>query len=224
MKTLFLDLETLPLASSLAAPYPDAERLPPSNYKNPEAIASWRDKDRAAWSEQRAKECALTPRLGRVAALGFALDACDVNVRLAETESEEVVLLDAAWELIEDAGRIVTFNGSFDLRFLVVRSMIHGIRPHATVGKVADWFRRYSTFPHFDCRAVLTGWDDRQTGKLHEWCQSFGIHCDDTTTGADVFTFAQSGEWGKIDAHCKADVSSTRGLYHRIVPVFGAAA
>lgn len=224
MKTLFIDLETQALESALAMPYPEAERLPPGNYSKPEAIASWREKDRAKWSEERAKECALTPRLGRVLALGYAVDGRDVQVRVAQTEAEEVLLLDAAWEMIEDADQIVTFNGNFDLRFLVVRSMIHGIRPHATVGRVANWFRRYSTDPHFDCRAVLTGWDDRLSGKLHEWCASFGIPCDDTSSGADIHRFALAGDWPAIETHCRSDVDLTRALYHRIVPVFGAAA
>lgn len=220
MKTLFIDLETLPTEAALAAPYPEADRNPPGNYSKPEAIASWREKDRATWSEARAKECALTPRLGRVAALGYAINDGDVIVRTAQTEAEEVLLLDAAWELIEDAQRIVTFNGNFDLRFLAVRSMVHRIRPHATVGDVSAWFRRYSTYPHFDVRAVLTGWDDRTTGKLHEWCASLGVECDDVTTGADIFTFAQAGEWSKIEAHCHADVQATRGLFHCVAPVF----
>lgn len=59
MSTLFLDIETVPLTSSLEMPYPDAERMPPANYKNPEAIQGWREKDRATWSESRVKECSL---------------------------------------------------------------------------------------------------------------------------------------------------------------------
>jgi hypothetical protein len=220
MSILYLDLETLPLGASLDAPYPDAERLPPSNYKNPEAIASWREKDKAAWSEQRVKECSLTPRLGRIACIGYAMDGGDVTVRTAETEAEEVLILDAAWELIEEADRIVTFNGNFDLRFLVVRSMVHRIRPHATVGKISDWFRRYSTHPHFDVRAVLTGWDDRATGKLHEWCDALGVPCPDQTTGGDIYTFAQQGNWLAVINHCRSDVEATRGLFQCVAPVF----
>lgn len=222
MSTLVLDVETLPLASALAEPYPDAERLPPANYKNPEAIAGWREKDKATWTEQRVKECSLTPRLGRIACLGWALGNEEPNTFMAGQESSEKALLEIAWDRISDSTRLVTFNGSFDLRFLVVRSMVHGVacKP-VSVGKVADWFKRYSTWPHFDCRAVLTGWDDRQTGKLHEWCASFGIPSDDTTSGADVYAFAQAGNWDAIAQHCKSDVNQTRELYCKLAPLFG---
>ena len=62
--TLIIDIETVPLASALAAPYPEAERQPPSNYKNADAIERWHEKDRAEWQASRVKACSLDPRLG----------------------------------------------------------------------------------------------------------------------------------------------------------------
>lgn len=219
MSILVLDVETLPLASSLAMPYPADDRLPPSNYKNPDAIAGWREKDQAVWCEQRIKECSLTPRLGRIACLGWAIDDDYPCTAQAHSERDERALIDCFWKLVPKADRLVTFNGAFDLRFLVVRSAILGITPHLANG-VGHWFQRYRTLPHFDTRAVLTGWDDRQTGKLPEWCAAFGIESDDTTSGADVYGFAQRGEWDAIAAHCRADVEQTRKLYWRTAPLF----
>lgn len=220
MSTLYLDLETVPLAASMAAPYPDADRLPPSNYKNPEAIASWREKDRATWLDGRTKECSLTPRLGRVLTLGWAVDDQPVCVKTARSEEEEVLLLDGAWEMIESADRLVTFNGNFDLRFILVRSIVHGIRPHIQASSIADWFKRYTTWPHFDCRSVLTGWDDKQSGTLHEWSATFGIQSEDTCSGADIYALSQVEEWDAIEAHCRSDVTLTRELYRRIAHMF----
>lgn len=216
---LVLDIETLPLLSALNAPYPSQDRLPPANYKNADAIAGWREKDEAAWREQRIKECSLTPRLGRVACLGWAVDDDYPGTREAPGESDEHTLIDCFWNLVPKANRIVTFNGAFDLRFLVVRSAILGITPCLSSG-VGHWFQRYRTLPHFDTRAVLTGWDDRQTGKLNEWCAAFGIECEDTTSGADVYGLAQRGEWDAIAAHCRSDVEQTRKLYWRTAPLF----
>lgn len=221
MSTLVIDLETLPLASALAAPYPESERPHPQNYKAPEAIAGWREKDRAAWQEQRVKECSLTPRLGRIACIGVAEDDKDVMVLSSATEDGERAMLTRAWDYVLSASRIVGFNSSFDLRFLVIRSIANGITfDNMERGKVRDWFKRYTTYPHFDCRAVLTGWDDRQSGKLHEWCATFGIPVGDMTSGADVYAFAQMGQWDKIAAHCKSDIELTRELYRRVSPLF----
>jgi len=218
MSTLILDIETVPLAAALAEPYPDADRLPPSNYKNPEAIAGWREKDKAAWQEQRVKECSLTPRLGRIACFGWTWNDAAPVVQIVSREEDERQALEVAWAEIERASRIVTFNGSFDLRFIAVRSLVCGVIPN--YDRVGDWFRRYSTSPHFDCRAVLTGWDDRQSGKLNEWCASFGIPTTNGTTGADVYALSLMGKWDAIADHCRADVNQTRELYRRIAPLF----
>ena len=220
MSVLYLDVETVPLAASLAAPYPADDRPAPSNYKDVAKIAEWHARDREKWAAERAKECALTPRLGRIVCLGWAMDDQESKTLCAVTEADELMLLVEAWNMIRHARQIVTFNGGFDLRFIAVRSMIRGLTPPPHID-VAAWFRRYSTYPHFDCRAVLTGWDDRQTGKLHEWAASFGIPADDTTTGADIYGFVQAGEWDKVRDHCHSDVALTRELYRRIAPVFG---
>ncbi len=217
--TLVLDVETLPLVASLAMPYPDAERPYPANYKAEEAIAKWRAADRIAWQEARVKECSLSPRLGRICCAGWAVD--EPVTFVAESEAAEATLLTAIWDSMSASYvPIVTFNGSFDLRFLVIRSIVNGITPNRGT-RVTDWFRRYSTSPHFDCRAVLTGWDDRQSGKLTEWCSAFGIPVPENgTTGADIYSLAQAGNWDAISAHCLDDVRMTRALYQRISPMF----
>ena len=69
--TLVIDIETVPLDAAMMEPYPAADRQPPSNYKLPEAVAQWRVKDVLAWDNARAKECSLTPRLGRVLCIGI---------------------------------------------------------------------------------------------------------------------------------------------------------
>jgi hypothetical protein len=219
MTTLVIDCETLPLAASLNAEYPASERPHPANFKNEEAISNWRVKDEAAWREGRVKECSLSPRLGRIACFGYALDDKEPVTLLAREEGEERALLERVWDLIADSPRLVGFNSSFDLRFIAVRSAIHGVDTFR-YSAVRDWFARYRTSPHYDVRAVLCGWDDRVSGRLHEWAASFGIPCNDESIGADVYGFAQADRWDLIAHHCKIDVAVTRDLYRRISIIF----
>lgn len=220
MSVLVIDIETIPQAASLAAEYPSGERNPPSNYSKPETVAAWRERDRASWAEQRVKEASLSPRLGRVCCVGWAIDGEPVLTSVAKTEAEEPALLRGVWGLLADRPRIVGFNSSFDLRFIVVRSMVHRIVPPASVGDVSSWFARYRTHPHCDTRALLTGWDNSVSGRLHEWAAAFGITTEDATSGADTYGYAQDGNWSAIERHCASDVALTRALYHRIAPVF----
>ncbi len=214
---LITDIETVPLASSLAAPYPEADRQPPSNYKNVDAIERWREKDRAEWQAARIKECSLNPRLGRIVALGL-----DDDVLMAPSEAAEATVLAGFWQAAAPVwGRVVTFNGNFDLNFIVLRSLALGIEPSVGCATVREWFARYRVRPHFDCRAVLTNWDYRTPGTLSEWAAFLGIPSSDQHAGADVYDLYQAGDFDAIASHCLADLTMTAAMYERLQPMFG---
>lgn len=210
-----IDIETAPQTVALRAPYPHDERPCPSNYKDPEKIAAWYIRDEAEWRANRAKECALSPRLGRVVAVGVYHGTGSVQVEL--TEENECVLIERALTEIGTAlqgNMLVTFNGlTFDLPFLHVRAAINGQRIAYDPGRV---LRRYAQFPHADIRAILTNWDQRTTGTLHEWCAAFSIPVHDETTGADIGAMVDAGDVEGIRAHCASDLGLTHQLAHKL--------
>lgn len=215
---LVFDLETIPTEAALAAPYPEADRTPPANYKSEEAITKWYASDRAAWSEARIKECSLTPRLGRVLALGVQshTDPAPV-VSLAADEEDEGDLLRFFWQLAEGE-TIAGFNShSFDLPFLVTRSLILGVTIPL---RLPDYLRRYTYAPHFDVRMALTGWDARATGTLGDWATAFGLDAP-VGKGAEVYGDFVMGNWEGIQDHCREDVETTLALARRVAPTFG---
>lgn len=61
--------------------------------------------------------------------MGLAVDDETPVMWTVRAEDEERLVVEMAWSFIEEASRIVTFNGSFDLRFLAVRSMVNRIAP-----------------------------------------------------------------------------------------------
>lgn len=225
MSALIFDLETVPLAASLGISYPEEERTPPGNYKDPAKIAEWRDKDREKWTSEIAKTAALNPRLGRIVAAGAA--SCDDSrepfVLLAGNEGAEGRIIQNLWTAIADAnGEIVTFNGlGFDVPFLLVRSMVNGVKPAVPLKTLRDWSRRYSFFPHYDIRAVLTGWDNRASGTLTDWAECLGCNVPQTVSGRDIGDLYHAGDFGAIQEHCRADVATTKALYARVSSVFG---
>lgn len=218
MSALVLDIETVAQEAALNAPYPRDKRNPPANYRKDEAIAAWYEKDEAEWKADRAKECALNPRLGRIVAVGTT-EATAIGIK----ESDEAWLLEGAWNLIADAnGQIITFNGlSFDVPFFLFRSMVNGVKPTVPVKTLRDWTRRYSYAPHYDVRGVLTGWDNRASGTLTDWASCLGIPCDDTTKGSDIHALYQAGDFDAIAEHCRADVATTKALYEKVSTIYG---
>lgn len=216
--TLVLDIETVPMRKSLDLPYPADDRTPPANYKSDDAITKWRINDREAWEKARVKECSINPRLGRILCMGSS-----DGLLIANTEHDERALLEQAWVwLKEHRGQVVTWNGSFDLRFILIRSIMHGVHPTLEPSIVASWFRRYASFPHFDCKAVLTNWDAPRAGEgLAEWSEFFGLPGKTNgLSGADVWPMFVAGEMEKIASYCMDDVTATAAIYRHIKDFF----
>lgn len=224
---IYVDIETVPLESSLAAEYPEADRNPPANYSKPEAIAGWRVKDKAAWQAGLTKEASLNPRLGRILCIGLAWsDMADATVLIAKGEAQEKGMLEAFWEEVaKEGGRVGSWNGVWDLRFIVIRSMALGVAPTLPAQTIRAWFRRYSTAPHFDCRAVLTNWEPYKAGEgLDEWSEFFGIDGKAAgMSGADVYPLYLKGEFATIESYCAQDVAATKAVHLRIAPMFDSA-
>lgn len=217
-----IDIETVPLAASMAAPYPEAERQPPANYKNPETIEAWREKDRAAWAEQRAKECSLNPRLGRVLCVGVAAPDGEM-MYYAPTEDGEREVLRAFWDEMMDGGmptKAITWNGAWDLRFLVVRSLLLGVTVPVDARIVRDWSKPYNTECHCDVKRVLVGDGITKGEGLDEWATAFGLPGKtDAWTGASVYPAYRDGRHDEIYDYCLGDVRATRTLYQKIAHI-----
>ena len=224
--TLILDIETVPQEAAMGAPYPAAERNPPANYKSEEAIGKWRIKDESDWADARAKECSLTPRLGRVLCVGWKESGKPSMSATARTEAEERGLLDTFWEKVAHGENfvhsVVTWNGSWDLRFLLLRSIMLGVTPSIRSSTIKGWFRKYSfTDGHFDCKAALTNWEPRSTEGLDEWARSLGLTGKtDGMRGADVYPLYLAGHYEEIAAYCEQDVEATAAVYEKIAPYF----
>lgn len=216
---MIFDIETIPTEAALAAPYPRHERTPPGNFKNEETIARWYAEDEERWMRNQLSDCALDPRRGRVVAIGYGWGSVkSITVGRAIEEEDEAKLLSDFWTQAAVEPILVGFNSmSFDLPFLMVRSLLLGV---PVIANLPDYLRRYSYRPHFDVRMALGLWDTRAEGKLREWGEAFG--CNKTVgSGAQVFGWVKSGEWGKLNEHLCGDVETTMLLARRIGAAFG---
>lgn len=219
---LILDIETVPTDKGLAMPYPEADRHPPANYKSEDTIAKWRTADRERWAAERAKDCSLNPRLGRVLCIGYAT-ATSSGVWMADTPDHEADILAAFWaKCAEQNGKVVTWNGSWDLTFLVTRSMLYFPNVPIPGNTIAKWFGKYRYWPHFDCKAALTQWAPPRAGEgLHQWAEFLGVEGKlDGLSGADVYPLYLGGQFDEIAAYCEADVKATHNIYRTIAPFF----
>jgi predicted PolB exonuclease-like 3'-5' exonuclease len=211
---LILDLECVATADALTAYDPD-ERTPPSNYKSDEAVAKWRESDKAAFL----RDATFSPRTSQIVAIGFYDDLAEPDERaqvLTTDGYSEAAIIRNALVNIACAARLVTFNGlGFDLPFLLTRAALLGVN---TLIKPSAYLRRYTPLPHTDLFAILSNYGPARKGdSLHGWARAFGLPIDDQHSGADIAALHAAGEWDAIRAHCRSDITLTAALYERLL-------
>jgi predicted PolB exonuclease-like 3'-5' exonuclease len=133
------------------------------------------------------------------------------------TEKE---MLQKFWEVAEKYDTFVTFNGrGFDVPFLMVRSMLHKIRPSKNL--LAN--RYLSSQPwnakHVDLLDQLSFYGAvwKNKGSLHLWCQALGIESPKAqgVDGDDVKKLFETGQAKIIAQYNARDLVATANLYKK---------
>ncbi len=129
----------------------------------------------------------------------------------------ESALLCEFWEGAEEYDTFVTFSGrTFDLPFLLHRSIVHGIRPTRELMKYRYLAQQSSPF-HIDLMDELTFYGALRRQSLHLFCRAYGISsvqkCE--LTGADVGDAYRDGKMLDIIRYNIADVRATALLYEK---------
>lgn len=220
-KTLVFDIETVPGV--------DPTTLPPPIAKNLQRSAErWHEGDEA-------KVMGLSPYFGKVVSLAIGdgdRDADDQTITVlcvapeVEPPSEggaaalppwirlmrEDELLRSFWHLANHAELVVTYNGrGFDVPFLQVRSLVHGIP-----SRVDLMSRPNSLRPHLDLYRLL-GQGRAGSTSLDVVCWALGVPSPKThMDGSQVGPAYQRGEIEAIAEYNAADVRATIAVYQRI--------
>lgn len=214
----------------------DAIRAP-ANYKDAEKIAAW-------WGiegQQKAKtlgdafdadvdaayrKTGLDGAYGQICVIGFAVDDAAPRTVWSPDWSNP----DCEQELLEDFylalngavspsfERTITVVGhnvaNFDLRFMVQRSIVRGVRPHGIIARAAQ-AKPWEADKVFDTMVQWSG-----IGKsisLDKLCKVLGIQSPKgDITGATVWDAVQSGRIAEVGAYCAGDVAATRAVHRRL--------
>ena len=211
------DIETIPNSGMI-------DRLPPievkaGNLKDPAKIA---EKEAAAKVEQVDK-MALSPLYGRVCAwvAGQSEDnASRSRCICADSDAEETRVIEAAFDELHEAARIVTYNGNgFDLPFLYRRAVLLGIDPRQWgLPTLAEMTARYNNKRHVDVMQVWCGF-----GNYEKLDNIAGAMLEDSKIEIDFHDFPElikSAEGReKLLAYCAQDVFLTMRIWNRIAGI-----
>jgi hypothetical protein len=206
MTQLFLDVETRRTGNQKLVERLMGSVKPPGSMSKPETIAKWWAESGPAARLEAVNKTALDGTYGRLASLAWA--AGDDAVKCVYGDDEPGMLAAAAF-LFEYNETIVAFNGDFDLRFLMQRMIINGIPvPYRLRAAIKQRDGYYDPMREW---AGFKGYI-----KQSELAEAMGIVVDDETTGADIGTMIDAGDWAAVERHNISDVETLREIYRRM--------
>lgn len=232
MHKLFLDIETIPGQSPAVMEELKAEAeaekaacKAPANYKDPEKIAANIAEQHAAIDaalDQRYRKTSFDGAFGQVVVIGLAVDDDDPVSIYSSGLHMESSLLKGMSEVIGDlikpsmhsATLVVGHNVSaFDLRFLVQRSIVCGVRPHPIIARAAA-AKPWEVDRVYDTMVQWSGAGNRI--KLDKLARALGLPGKGDFDGSKVWDAVKAGEIARVAEYCKDDVRMTRNVYRRM--------
>lgn len=206
MTQLFFDIETRRTSNpAIIKRLGDAVK-PPGNYKKADSIAQWWASEGLVAKQEAVDRTALDGTYGRLASYAWAINDGPVNCVAGD---DEPGMLATAANLFNTKGfdLIVAFNGEFDFRFLFQRFVINKIRRPFMPGlSRGDYFydpmREWAGFKGYIKQADLAA--------------AMDIEVTDETTGADIGTMIDAGDWSAVQKHNISDVETLRQIYWRM--------
>lgn len=192
MKTIFLDIETVPTDLSL-----QENGLLEAQIQLNEA--------------ELIKKLSLSALTAKIICICYAIEppiGCEVQV----LQGEETEIINAFWKLATDCNLFVGHNIlDFDLRFIYQRSIIHQIKPSRDLP-----FARFRSAPIYDTMQEWSKWG-REHASLDTLSKALSIPSPkENLDGSKVYPYYRAGKLVEIVEYCKRDVDSTRQLYRRL--------
>lgn len=236
---LYLDIETnvanrpevlAYIASTAADDLATAlnELKAPGNYKDEAKIAEYITNKRAELQAEHEKTIAakvsktgLDGAFGRVCVIGWAFN--DGKPRTLLNAENEGALLTCFAEEMEDAINhstefstcVIGHNvSSFDLRFLVQRFIVNGIRPPMVIQRAAQ-AKPWESDKVFDTMVQWSGVGNRIS--LDKLCLALGIPSPKgEMDGSMVAEYVAAGRIADVAAYCERDVEAARAVHQRM--------
>lgn len=217
---LFLDIETIPTVDPAVIEEIAAGVLPPGNMSKAETIAAWEVDKKPALVEEAVRKTSFDATYGRICCIGWAFEDAPPTTLMTPALEEREMLASFCKVVLTQAGQIESrlevcgHNVSWDLRFMLQRCIVNGVRPpHALMAAM-------QAKPWGDSiRDTMLMWhpDRERRISLDKLCRVLGVPTSKgDMDGSKVWGAYQAGEYEKIATYCAADVEATRKVFHRL--------
>jgi len=218
MNEVFLDIETIPAQSIAARAYLAATVKPPATIKLAASIEKWHTESKEAAVDEAVAKTGLDGALGQVVCIGFQLPDMAAPGAICLMHEGDLLnhfndILSTIPANLHSASMVVGHNVvGFDLRFLLQRYIVNGIRPHPIIYVAANakaWDNSV-----FDTMLKFAGFG--KTISLDKLCFALGIKGKGEFTWEDVLPAMIGGRFNDVAEYCKHDVAITKLVYERM--------
>jgi len=218
---LVIDIETIATSRKDVIDYIAANVKPPATLKKAESIEAWhKEQSKEAIAEAVAKT-GLDGAFGQVVCIGYQTQEMSEPASLYGID--EAFLLQglnlAITELVKfkdmSVTHVVGHNVSgFDLRFLMQRFIVNGIRPHHFLKRAAE-AKPWESDQVFDTMIQFAGVGNRIS--LDKLCLALSIPSPKgDMDGSMVSQAVADGRLLEVVEYCKRDVAATKEVYERM--------
>lgn len=220
-KTLILDIETVGTSRKDVIDYIAATVKPPATYKKAESIEAWHKEQGPDAIAEAVAKTGLDGAFGQVVCIGYWLDDMESPFVLHGLNERE--LLESFSKMLKECidekdvmtTSIVGHNvSSFDLRFLMQRYIINGIRPPFVIKRAAE-AKPWESEKVFDTMVQFSGVGNRIS--LDKLCLALSIPSPKgDMDGSMVGQAVADGRIIEVAEYCKRDVSATKEVFNRM--------
>lgn len=210
MNVVSFDIETVPQENLSEIQIEEVDRK----------VANYLDKNpKVDLEEARNLIMGTSPFFGEIITIGMYLkeDRYGGQEGSVALVGEEHEILSEFWENLNTfKGLFVSFNGlSFDVPFILKRSMKHKIKP--TNAAFLNTYRFQKT-PHFDVKEIVSDFDRWNAPTLQLTCDLLGIASpkDGDIKAKEVYAAYKAGRIQEIAAYCERDVKATYLCYKEL--------
>jgi 3'-5' exonuclease len=209
----------------------------PSNY-GADAAAKWMaDKGEAQKAsllaafesdvDEAYRRTGLDGAYGQVCVIGYAINDCEAQYLKADDMSaaEERALLESFACVLTDlipksewfSTTVIGHNVvAFDLRFLIQRHIVTGVRPHMIIARAAQ-AKPWEQEKVYDTLVQWAGPGAKAGGSMDRLCKALGIPSPKgAIDGSKVWDFVKDGRIAEVADYCARDVAATRALHRRM--------